>query len=457
MKQDGYALVLSGGGTKGIYHIGAWKALREMKIKIDAVIGTSVGALVAGFMAQNDFEKAEKALVNIGIEKVISLPEEFVKDGQFVITGRNITQIRKMRKTFTNDKGLDTAPLKNFIRTHLDEKKIRQSGIDLGIVTYKLNKLEPVEIFLEDIEEGLLPDYILASATFPGFTATKIKKDSYIDGGVFNNIPFSTAKERGYKNIIVADISGVGFNREIDITGTDTVYIKNSIDMGWLLDFNKKFLSDFSELGYLDTLKAFGRINGIDYFYADDNHSLLENLEKTLFAMKSKELFASFFNKNMPDIDRNSAIRFTRQILPKHMSRQKDIVHCLAECAAHSLNIERIRLWNFSDFVRAIHDRYIEIEREVNGLICSLNKQTVAELIGQIGEIAKNADVKELFRSPVYKYERILEEILKDRKLKLPFANLIGFFPYLKGARVFFALLEGVTLPKKSGSPQEAI
>ena len=40
-----YALALEGGGAKGAYQIGAWKALREAGVKIDAVAGTSVGAL----------------------------------------------------------------------------------------------------------------------------------------------------------------------------------------------------------------------------------------------------------------------------------------------------------------------------------------------------------------------------------------------------------------------------
>ena len=40
-----YGLVLDGGGARGAYQIGAWKALREAGVKIEAVAGTSVGAL----------------------------------------------------------------------------------------------------------------------------------------------------------------------------------------------------------------------------------------------------------------------------------------------------------------------------------------------------------------------------------------------------------------------------
>ena len=51
------ALVLSGGGSKGSYQIGVWKALRDMNIKFDIVTGTSVGALNALMLLSNKKEK----------------------------------------------------------------------------------------------------------------------------------------------------------------------------------------------------------------------------------------------------------------------------------------------------------------------------------------------------------------------------------------------------------------
>ena len=72
MHKEAYALVLSGGGAKGIYHIGAWKALIELEISIEAVFGNSVGAIVAGFIAQGDYLIAEKALENLDLSKFIS-------------------------------------------------------------------------------------------------------------------------------------------------------------------------------------------------------------------------------------------------------------------------------------------------------------------------------------------------------------------------------------------------
>ena len=62
------AIVLSGGGSKGSYQIGVWKALRKLHIKYDIVTGTSVGALNGALMVQNKFHKAIKLWSKINME-----------------------------------------------------------------------------------------------------------------------------------------------------------------------------------------------------------------------------------------------------------------------------------------------------------------------------------------------------------------------------------------------------
>lgn len=54
-----YGLVLEGGGAKGAYQIGAWKALREAGVKIRGVAGTSVGALNGALICMGDMDRAE--------------------------------------------------------------------------------------------------------------------------------------------------------------------------------------------------------------------------------------------------------------------------------------------------------------------------------------------------------------------------------------------------------------
>ena len=59
------AIVLSGGGSKGAYQIGVWKALRKMKIKYDIVTGTSIGSVNGIMMVQKEYHKAKYLWDNI--------------------------------------------------------------------------------------------------------------------------------------------------------------------------------------------------------------------------------------------------------------------------------------------------------------------------------------------------------------------------------------------------------
>ena len=77
-----YGLILDGGGARGAYQIGAWKALVEAGVKVNAVAGTSVGALNGALICMGDVKQAEKiwseiqgvaglvkSLVEVGAEK----------------------------------------------------------------------------------------------------------------------------------------------------------------------------------------------------------------------------------------------------------------------------------------------------------------------------------------------------------------------------------------------------
>ena len=71
-----YGIVLEGGGAKGAYQIGAWKALKEAGVRIKGVAGTSVGALNGAFICMDDIERAEyvwKHITNSSVMKVVMM------------------------------------------------------------------------------------------------------------------------------------------------------------------------------------------------------------------------------------------------------------------------------------------------------------------------------------------------------------------------------------------------
>ena len=70
-----YSLVLDGGGARGAYQIGAWKALVEAGVKINAVAGTSVGALNGALICMGDLQRAEQIWNDMTFSRVMDVDE----------------------------------------------------------------------------------------------------------------------------------------------------------------------------------------------------------------------------------------------------------------------------------------------------------------------------------------------------------------------------------------------
>jgi len=68
-----YGLVLEGGGAKGSYHVGAYRALLDLGIKIDGVAGTSIGALNGAAIVQGDLSNLEKLWEETSIDTLFGI------------------------------------------------------------------------------------------------------------------------------------------------------------------------------------------------------------------------------------------------------------------------------------------------------------------------------------------------------------------------------------------------
>ncbi|MDC7226435.1 MAG: patatin-like phospholipase family protein [Spirochaetales bacterium] len=363
-KQPGYALVFSGGGAKGAYEIGAWKAIRELKIKIDAVGGTSVGALNAAVVAQDDFDLGIKIWSELTIDKVVDIPSQMLSGGKPKFSFKNLMKIGDLHLDIKN-LGLDSSPLHNMLKAEVDEEKIRSSGIDLGIVTVKVDNFSPCEIFLDDMPHGTLPDYLLASASFPAFKRAEINGKHFADGAMYDNVPHAMMKNRGYRRIIVVDIGGVGVNRKPDIAGTETIYIRTSVPLGNVLDFNPKNAIRAIDAGYLDTMKVFGKNDGLKY-YINKNSKLEKELYDRLLNQNNIDKYSKYLKLNGRKAVPENVGTLIREILPKEQRSNRDLILCLIEAAAASLDIERIKLYKLSELLDAIKEKYAEINRSGN-------------------------------------------------------------------------------------------
>ena len=168
-------IALSGGGTKGSYELGVWKALNELGIDYQIVTGTSIGSINGALMATGDYDRAYELWSTI-------TKEDMMEDGinlTDTIEGMydQIETIGPFLKKYIKNKGADISPFTAFIETLIEEDKIRKSKTDFGLVTVEFPSLKPCELTKSDIPEGLMKDYILASsAIFPLFPMHKIEE-----------------------------------------------------------------------------------------------------------------------------------------------------------------------------------------------------------------------------------------------------------------------------------------
>lgn len=265
-----YGVVLEGGGAKGAYQIGAWRALKEAGVKIKGVSGVSVGALNGALICMDDIETAQNIWENISYSKVMNVDEEMMED---VMSGNlntsNLGRILKEGMKILADGGMDIAPLRQLIEDAVDEEKIRKSPMDFYVITYSVSDHKLMEVNVKEAPEGLVSDMLLASAYFLAFKNQKLHGKRYMDGGAWNNVPFDTLMKLGYKDIIILRIYGLGFDKERIVEVPDDVavyHVAPRRDLGGILEFDKKKSRRNMKLGYYDAQRMLYGLEGKHYY-----------------------------------------------------------------------------------------------------------------------------------------------------------------------------------------------
>lgn len=311
MKKE-YGLVLAGGGTKGAYEVGAWKALKEMNINITAITGASIGAINAALMIQDDFDKLLNIYNTIKVENIVDVKKDKLRNKINVLSPKNVVPLAT---EYVKLKGFDNKPLRKMMEKHLDIDKIYESDIDFGMTTYSRKTKTPLEVFKEDIPKEEFIEYLLATACFPIFKEQKIGDNEYVDGGYYDNVPINMLTKKGYKNIIVIDISNEGIKRKIKNKNTYLKIIRSNEDLGGTFEFDKERMQKNMTMGYLDTLKAFNKLQGHSYYFTISEFNKLVSIFNlnTLYGL---EYAAKIYNIDKYQI--YTAEEFLDLIMKKH-------------------------------------------------------------------------------------------------------------------------------------------
>jgi len=313
--------------------------------------------------------------------------------------------------------------MRDLLHEILDEEKIRKSGRDLAVVTFDLTSMKPREIFIEDMEQGQLLEYILASSAFPGFDRPVIRGKRHMDGGVYNNLPYDLATSRGYRNIIVADLSGIGVNRRINTRGTTTTYIKISMEIGGPLDFDRRTLERLRTLGYLDSLKAFGHLIGHDYFLDPED--------------SWEQAFAAFLLEKLGTAYRKRIGRMG--VLPAALRHERRLLYPLLDSAASALRLERIKRYSYAELSEAIVRASSQIDQKIAAISGDGGSRRFLRTARRIRRGRKTAT--RLPRSPYY-YARLLARPDSPIPRRMAIRTLRTIFPELAGAAFLVPELE---------------
>ena len=315
MEEKKYGLVLAGGGTKGAYEVGIWKALCKMGVNVTAIVGASIGALNGALFLQDDYMATEKMYENIKIDNIMNVNGIDANKNIF-----DLSNIFNLAADYTKQKGIDNTPLRKMIRKYVDMDKLYNSPIDFGLVTYSVKNKTPLQVFKNEIPKEQMEDYLLASSCFPIFKPQIINGEEYYDGGLYDNIPSNMLIEKGYKNIIIADIAGVGFSKK---TVNKDIYVKvisSSEDLGGTFEFNHERILNNIKLGYLDTMKSFNKLQGhIYYFKPEEFAKMLEvfNLQ-TIYGLEYAAQMYKMYRYREYTFE-----EFVQELMERHLEAEK--------------------------------------------------------------------------------------------------------------------------------------
>ncbi|MEG0826720.1 MAG: patatin-like phospholipase family protein [Bacilli bacterium] len=400
------AIVLSGGGSRGAYQIGVWKALRKLNINYDIVTGTSIGALNGALMTQKDYYGAIKLWNFINYNKILDTKIDGSYDSH---RGR-----REIILKFTKgalEGGLKVGAMEATIDKYLNVNKFFASDIDYGLVTVKFPSMKPTIMKKKDLTKELLKDYLIASAAcFPAFKIKNINSESYIDGGYYDNMPINLAIEMGATEVIAVDLNSIGKEKKVSNHNVPVTIIRPRNDIGNFLIIEKKYARRAIELGYNDTLKAFEKLDG--YFFTFKKNQLINNYNKY-----AKDFFDNLFNIiNKKKLKSDLIIKIINKTSYKKILSGKNDVsefNKVVEESGKIFGLDDEVIYSFNFYNHLIKKRFQK-----------LNIQSVDDIKSMI----KSKKIKSLFnrRNMVY---YIYKEIEKSKGSKLSIYNLAILFP----------------------------
>jgi NTE family protein len=223
--------VLSGGGLKGLAHIGVLRALEERALTPQLVVGTSMGSLVAAAWA-----------TGMPIEEMTRRGLE-VKRKDILQVAHVDMALKRMRSPAVYRR----EPLEALIVSLVGDRTFDQLIRPLIVNTVELNSGTQMLWGLPGLRDVRVADAVFASCALPGILPPReIKGRFYVDGAVIENLPVDVAAALGSGTILAADVGGSGVLRaEVQESGFAATYLRGyEIVMQTLMEARLKYWND---------------------------------------------------------------------------------------------------------------------------------------------------------------------------------------------------------------------
>lgn len=271
-------LVFAGGGGKGAYEIGVWKALKEFGVdqNISVVSGTSVGGLNAALFMVGSYDVAEDIWLNIKNDQILkknpaSLTKAVLLSGLLSISP---VLLNAFIPVLLSDGIFSREGLLEIIEAKLNLNDVSNSAISGYVSCCPLdNFLTEVQyIKLNDLAPEFIQKYLLATSALPGiFPLEKIGDSYYMDGGVrgivsgnsckegFDNVPIGPLLSESCDYAIVVHLSAASIIHKERFSNLEILEIFPSQSLGGVFDGTFDFSAAGArkrlEMGYEDTVK----------------------------------------------------------------------------------------------------------------------------------------------------------------------------------------------------------
>ncbi|MCR2806350.1 patatin-like phospholipase family protein [Paenibacillus soyae] len=353
------ALALEGGGAKGAYHMGVAKAYREAGHTFDAIAGTSIGALNGAVIAQGDFELGYQVWEQLDARSIFDLSdEEYRLLMRRKLDTAALRHLAARTKRLIADRGMDTRKMRLLIESLVDESRLRAAAADFGLVTVSLTDRAPLELYKEDIPQGRMVDYLMASASYPGFQTTFIDDKAFIDGGLYDNCPINMLALKGYKNIVAVRTFSFGVTRKIRYSDLKITTISPSEPLGGTMSFNPEAIRRSMSMGYYDAIRLLRSLQG-RYYCIDMDGLTEEACDELLASLPDAKLLAIGRMLGANGIPAREL--WSRVIVPKLSGSMRlgadassiTFIVRLTEALASAKGMDRFAVYRFPDWARS--------------------------------------------------------------------------------------------------------